>query len=60
MGCYVIFYHLINPSGAEVNTMAADALALYIARASTITVLTMQDKQIFVFNQAGFQLHASL
>ena len=43
-----------NPSGAEtgilqVNTMAADALAPYVARPSAAMVLNKQDKQVLIF-----------
>ena len=36
--------------------MTADALAPRVARASAAMVLTMEDKQILVFHEEGFQL----
>ena len=53
-----------KPSGAEasilqkncINTIAADALALCIARLSVALVLTIQDKLFLVFQEEGFQL----
>ena len=54
---------IINPFSAEtgilqdkwVDTMAADALAPCVARASASMVLTMQDKQLLVFHKERFQ-----
>ena len=36
--------------------MAADALAPCISRPSAAMILIMQEKQVFVFHQEGFQL----
>ena len=41
-----------------VNTMAADALAPCVARASAATVLTLYDKLVLAFHEEGFQLPA--
>ena len=54
----------VNTSGAEtgifqdheVNTMAADALAPWVARTSATTVLTVQDKWLLALHEEGFQL----
>ena len=54
----------VNPSGAEtriflknkINTMAADALAMQVARASAAMVLTMSYKQTLVFHEENFQI----
>ena len=57
---------LVNSSGAEaeifredyVNTMAANALAMEVARASAAMVLIMCNKEVFVIHEKGFQLPA--
>ena len=36
--------------------MASDAMAPNITRSSAIMKLTMQDKQVLVFHEGGFQL----
>ena len=54
----------VNPSGDEtgifgknyLNTMTADDLAPCIARSSAAMVLIMEDEQIHVFHEVGFQL----
>ena len=38
--------------------MAADALAPCVARSSAAVVLTMHDKQVFVFHKEGVQAHS--
>ena len=43
----------------KVNTMAADALAPYVAKTSAAMVLTMQGKQVIAFYD-GFYLPVSL
>ena len=55
-----------NPGAANgifcdnwVHTMAADALTPCITKPSATIVLTMQDKQVPVFCEGGFQTHAS-
>ena len=53
---------LFNPSSAGVrifgdnqdNTIAADALAPFIAKASAAMVLIMQDSLVLVFHREGF------
>ena len=42
----------------QVNMMAADALAPFIARSPTTMVSTMQDKQLLVIHKEGFQWFA--
>ena len=44
--------------GNFVNTMAADALAPWVARPSTAVVLKIQDKLVPVFHKDRFQLAA--
>ena len=48
-----------NKPGNLVNTIAADGLAPWVARPSAAMVLNMQDKQVLVFHEEGFQLPVS-
>ena len=41
-----------------VNTIAADALAPYVARSSAVMVLTKWDKQVIVFHGRGLSRYA--
>ena len=58
---YTLFH--MQTSGPEtgmvlenvINTMAADALATYVARSSIAMVLNMQHKLVLVFYEDGFQ-----
>ena len=58
---FVALYSTSSTKTGEnlVNTIAADGLAPWVARPSAAMVLNMQDKQVLVFHEEGFQLPVS-
>ena len=51
-----LFAHLVTSQGNQVNTMAADALAPWVARSSATLILSTQGNRVPVTSKKGFYL----
>ena len=51
-----LFAHLVTSQGNQVNTMAADALAPWVARSSATLILSTQGNRVPVTSKEGFYL----